>query len=94
MSDRAIEALKAHAEAVKRGEIEVVQLNPIQKLEKNPKSLRLAINAMCYQCMGGYRQEIKNCTAQSCALYNVRPYQTKVVSEEYGDDNEQASDSD
>lgn len=88
MSDRAIEALKAHAEAVKRGEIEVVQLNPIQRLAKNPKSLRCAINAMCYQCMGGYRQEIKGCTAHDCALYNVRPYQTKGVSEEDGVDDE------
>jgi len=74
--------LEAYREAVKSGLIEVVQLSPVEKLAKNPKSLRLAINAMCYQCMGGYKNEIRGCTAKDCALYNVRPYRGKDVEEE------------
>lgn len=82
MNDSAKTGLEAYREAVKSGLIEVVQLSPVEKLAKNPKSLRLAINAMCYQCMGGYKNEIKGCTATGCALYNVRPYRGKDVEEE------------
>jgi hypothetical protein len=46
------------------------------------KSLRLAINAACFQCLGGtmedmpdpgWREEIRDCTVISCALHSVRP---------------------
>jgi hypothetical protein len=53
--------------------------SPIDKAARNPQSLRMAINAMCCQCMGevpGWRIEVRNCTAPHCALWNVRPYQT------------------
>lgn len=54
--------------------------SPADKAARNPKSLRLAINAMCSQCIGypdpGWRREIRNCTSTHCGLWNVRPYQT------------------
>lgn len=53
--------------------------SPVAKAARNPQSLRLAINAMCAQCMGecpGWRNEVRHCTAPHCALWNVRPYQS------------------
>jgi hypothetical protein len=46
----------------------------------NPNSLRLAITAKCFECLGGQdakniRQEIRECTSTTCPLYPVRPYQ-------------------
>ena len=82
MNENAMKGLQEFRQKVAAGEIEVVQLNPIEKLKENPTSLRLAINAMCYSCMGGTatsksnntRGDIRGCTAIDCALYNVRPY--------------------
>jgi hypothetical protein len=54
--------------------------SPIDKAARNPQSLRMAVNAMCSQCMGypdaGWRQAIRFCTAPHCALFRIRPYQT------------------
>ena len=75
MNEKAQAALAAHREKVKSGEIVVVQKTPMQKHLESPTSLRLAINANCYQCFGnGTPTEIRNCTATTCALYPVRPY--------------------
>ena len=38
----------AYLEKLKSGEIE--KLDPIQKAKANPKSLRAAINAKCFEC--------------------------------------------
>lgn len=45
-------------------------------------SVRLAVKAMCVQCMGGasvpgLRTEIRGCTAKACPLYPWRPYRWK-----------------
>ena len=53
--------------------------NPVEKWREKPRSLRLAINAKCVDCMGGpdaagYVKEIRECTAKDCSLYLVRPY--------------------
>jgi len=45
-------------------------------------SRKLAIDAFCTGCMGctptsndpGYQEQIRNCTAPDCPLYNFRPY--------------------
>jgi len=55
---------------------------PIEKAKDKPASLRLAINAMCFDCIGcgfdSYPQnEIRNCQIKDCSLWNVRPYQKK-----------------
>ncbi len=79
MNNNAQEALKEYRAKLKSGEIKKVNLNPVQKLEKNPTSLRLAVNAMCFDCMGRSKviEDIRNCTSKTCPLYNVRPYQEK-----------------
>lgn len=55
---------------------------PIEKAQENPKSLRLAINAKCFDCMGcGFdghpANEIRLCEISDCPLWPVRPYQSK-----------------
>ena len=76
MNEQAKIALQEYREKVASGEIEVVRLNPIEKAKNNPKSLRLAIDAMCFACMGktGSTSDIRECTAKDCPLYPVRPY--------------------
>lgn len=75
MSEKAITALAEHRAKVASGEIVVVQKNPMQKHLENPTSLRLVINAQCYDCMGqGTPTEIRNCTATNYPLYPVRPF--------------------
>jgi len=76
MNEQAKIALQEYREKVASGEIEVVRLSPIEKAKNNPKSLRLAIDAMCYSCMGktGSTSDIRECTAKDCPLYPVRPY--------------------
>jgi hypothetical protein len=56
-------------------------LNPLEKHVKNPKSLRLAINAKCFDCSGHQKLEIRHCTVNSCPLFAVRPYQLKAGEE-------------
>lgn len=58
----------------------IVRLDPIEKAKKKPKSLRLAVNAKCWDCVGGTsdpgpRGRIRDCTVTRCPLHPVRPYQ-------------------
>jgi hypothetical protein len=65
-------AMRAKREA---GEV-VRHFNPDERLEQNPRSLRRAVNAMCWQCMGrasSWRADVRGCTATGCALYGFRP---------------------
>lgn len=67
---------KLAAGEVQRGE----RKNPIEKLATNPKSLRLAVNAKCFDCEGGdsdpgVRGRIGTCKVTGCGLWAVRPYQ-------------------
>ena len=69
--------LKKYLKDRKAGKIQ--SLTPIEKAEKNPKSLRLAINAKCWDCVCGQRLEIKLCPMETnCSLWPVRPYQEKI----------------
>ena len=56
--------------------------NPIERAKEHPDSLRKAITAKCYECVGmdgdaNFRQTIRECTSCNCPLYHVRPYQQK-----------------
>jgi hypothetical protein len=56
--------------------------DPIERTKRNPKSLRAAINAKCWDCQGrdadpSPRWRIGNCEIPDCPLYNVRPYQNR-----------------
>ncbi len=58
--------------------------NPMAKSKANPASLRLAVNAHCYMCMGGEEDDlrtqgsvvslIKGCRSSICPLIFVRPF--------------------
>ena len=57
--------------------------DPMEKLAKNPTSLRAAINAKCWDCQGrdsdpAPKWRIGNCEMADCPLYAVRPYQDNV----------------
>ena len=54
--------------------------DPIERAKRNPKSLRAAIDAKCWDCEGGDADpaphwRIGNCVCPDCPLYPVRPYQ-------------------
>lgn len=59
-------------------------LNPMAKAKNNSPSLRLAVNAHCYMCMGGSEKDlrtlksivsdIRGCTSNLCPLRPVRPF--------------------
>lgn len=62
------------------------RLSPFEKVKASPKSLRKAVTAFCYECMGGdgeqgARGHVRNCTAKQCPLYHVRPWQTQETAE-------------
>ena len=75
---------KAHAALAARraaGDL-TPRLDPIAKAKANPKSLRLAVTAKCFECMGGgedtgTRKLIRACTSSNCPLHPLRPYQAK-----------------
>ena len=78
MNDKAQQALQQYREKVANGEIIKESKTPKQKWEDDKKSLRKSINYMCVMCMGnerGVNNDIRNCIAKNCALYEVRPYQ-------------------
>src|SRR5690554_1398349 len=62
---------------------------PIEKAQDKPTSLRLAINAKCFDCVGcGFdpkpHNEIRNCQITDCPLWNLRPYQNKKSADHRG----------
>lgn len=77
----ALEAARA-ARLLKLAAGETIErLNPAEKARRNPNSLRLAINAKCFDCVGGanadagFRRCIRECPSTKCALHTVRPFQ-------------------
>jgi hypothetical protein len=53
------------------------RFNPIEKAKANPKSLRAAINAHCFECGGDQYKEVKHCLVEECPLWPHRPWQPK-----------------
>ena len=56
------------------------RFDPIEKARRNPTSLRLAINAHCWDCISAShhpnpRPAIRDCGIVRCPLHPVRPYQ-------------------
>ena len=86
--DRLASARQAAVDKRAAGIATKVENNLLVKTQAEPKSLRKAINAMCFQCVGGtvdslpdpgWRQMIGTCTAPDCALYKIRPYNQSEV---------------
>jgi len=72
--------------------------NPISKYKQKPLSLRCAVNAHCYICMGGAEadiktkgsiiSDIKGCASKVCPLLSVRPFTPPLVQ---GNNNEKGA---
>jgi len=87
--EKAREASRIQRES---GEVRVVTHNWIVKSRRKPTSLKLAINAKCFECMGGtvedlpdsgWKDDIRNCTAgDTCALFSHRPYRVNAPDSE------------
>jgi hypothetical protein len=65
-------------------QIVVKTITPIQRARFQPNSLRLAINAQCYDCIydksdvGSWRQQVAACPSANCPLYCQRLKPTKL----------------
>lgn len=69
------EALKIYRAKVQSGEIIPTRpRNPYEKHKDDPKSRVKAINAKCWDCVGGQREEIRLCEITDCSLHAFRPY--------------------
>lgn len=80
MANTGLERARQARKAMQEAGIAVRIKNPLEKLADNPTSLRLAINAKCYQCEGedadqNVRWRIGNCVVPKCGLFAVRPHQ-------------------
>lgn len=80
-------------------------LSPIERARFDPCSRPLAVKAYCYGCMGGQptgqrspngavRRMVGQCAVVSCAIWDVRPWQTgdSDAEAEIGEDAEPAID--
>lgn len=65
-------------------QIKMKNYNLIKKSKMNPTSLKTAIGAKCFECVGGseksmpdagYINVIKDCASKGCPLLPYRPYQ-------------------
>jgi hypothetical protein len=56
------------------------RLNPIEKAKANPKSLRAAINAKCFDCVVEKYNAVTNCLSNDCPLWPLRPWQANETS--------------
>ena len=76
----------------------IQEKTPGERLAEKPKSRKLAMEAMCWDCQGGdhadngWKWQIGNCLSDTCPIWNFRPYQNKagkpgegVYKEYYGD---------
>lgn len=80
MNSKGIEAaLEAQRRMRENGE-QLERLSPREKAARNPSSLRAAINAKCFDCVGaenadgGYRRAVRECPARTCSLHPLRPW--------------------
>ncbi len=79
----ALEKARQRRQEMKSQGIKPEFLNPLEKARRNPASLRLAINAMCYDCQGrdadpNNRKRVMECQINDCPLHPVRPHQAKT----------------
>ena len=81
MKKTALELAREKVREMAEAGIAIERLDPIEKARRNPKSLRLAITAKCWDCVGAGedpkpRQAIQDCPCgKHCPLWPVRPYQ-------------------
>ena len=81
--------------STKKQEQTIITHNWIIKAKANPTSRKLAMAAMCFQCMGGTVEElpdpgwknlIATCTSMDCMMRPFRPYQKGLPDSENHDE--------
>jgi len=74
------QGLKEYRQKLKLGLVERPKpLDPFEKAKLNPNSLRMAINAYCYDCCCEQKTEVRLCPAGGCSFHHLRPWQpTKI----------------
>lgn len=91
MSD-ALDKAREASRLMREQGISTVRLSPKQKSLLNPKSLRFAVTAHCWECMGGSqgentRQMVADCTLEGkCMLWTFRPWQNKYSADSTQDE--------
>ena len=70
---------KIYRDKVSSGEIQ--PLTPAEKAVENPKSLRFAINAKCWDCTCEQKREVTLCEFTDCSLWHLRPWQNKETNQ-------------
>jgi len=81
------QGLIEHQEKKRLGLIkEPKRLDPIEKAEQNPNSLRCAINARCYDCSCFTRADVTECDMPNCELYHLRPWQKPHIKTDDSED--------
>ena len=71
---------QAKQKALREQGIKIELLGPYEKHLRDPKSLRKAITAKCWDCVGADadpnpRGQIRDCIMDDCPLWTVRPWQ-------------------
>ena len=79
-NENRLKAAQAKLREMRAAGEQVKHLNPIEKAQGNPNSLRCAINAKCFDCQGRdydpcVEWRIGNCEISDCPLFPVRPHQ-------------------
>lgn len=56
---------------------EIKRRNPMEKALDNPKSMRAAINANCWDCVGqdNWVNRTRECDIKKCPFWAMRPHQ-------------------
>lgn len=76
----ALERARQKQAQLRANGIPVERVDPIERAQRHPRSLRAAVTAKCWECCGGghdpgTRRTIAECTVRSCPLHPHRPYQ-------------------
>ena len=78
----ALDMARAKVAEMRANGIAPERLTPIERAKRNPKSLRAAITAKCWDCVCGDadprpRERIAECASKTCPLVTLRPYQKR-----------------
>lgn len=76
----ALDLARAKMAEMREQGIVIQKRDPYQIAAADPKSLRKAVNAKCWDCQGGgadpnTRQAVGQCGITDCSLWPVRPWQ-------------------
>lgn len=73
--DKRRAALAKARAAKKESGAGLTRKNTTEQWKENKTSLRLSINAKCFDCSNYQKEEVTNCSVRNCPLWLVRPFQ-------------------